>query len=156
MIATAPGTVSNVLVDSAFMGFSCRSEKTYKSSKNYDFNIQNSLLALDAKRSAYLFKVNQGSKSSCRINLKNNIFLLPKDAGYVNPSDSRQVSSKPLNESACRGNKSTIVYLGKNKSYLAYLKRASPACFNITTDKNVWTKARNAWFSRHPEFSKYR
>ena len=150
------GRVSNVLIDSAFMGVSCRKEGR-NSLKRNSFVIENSLIAMDAKRSAYMFKWTTGTKDpGCVLTLKNNVFLLPKSAGYMDIGDHPQVKSRPLNEGACRGNKNTIVYTGKDKRYLEQLKKASPACFNVTTDKNVWTKARNAWFSRHSQFSKYR
>ena len=150
------GRVSNVLIDSAFMGISCRKEGRHSLKRN-SLVIENSLIAMDAKRSAYGFKWSTGTKDpGCVLTLKNNVFLLPKNAGYMDIGDHPQVKSRPLNESACRGHKNTIVYTGKDKRYLEQLKKASPACYNVTTDKNVWTKARNAWFSRHSEFSKYR
>ncbi len=150
------GRVSGVLVDNAFMGVSCRREKNRKFG-NSSLTIENSLIAMNPKRSAYMFKWTFDTKSAgCRLTLKNNVFLLPKSAGYMDIGDHPRIKSRPLNEGACRGNKNTIVYTGRDKRYLEQLKKASPACFNVTTDKNVWTKARNAWFSRNPEFSKYR
>ncbi len=150
------GRVSNVLIDSAFMGVSCRKEGSNPLKRN-SFTIENSLIAMDAKRSAYAFKWTTGTKEpGCVLTLKNNVFLLPKNAGYMDIGDHPQVYSRPLNESACSGNKNTIVYTGGDKSYLEQLKKASPACYNVTTDKSVWTRARDAWFSRHSEFSKYR
>ncbi len=150
------GRVSNVLVDSTFMGVSCRKEGSHSLKRN-SLVIEDSLIAMDARRSAYMWKWTFRTKEpGCVLTLKNNVFLLPKSAGYMDPGDHPQVYSRPLNESACRGNKNTIVYTGGNKSYLEQLKKASPACFDVTTDKAVWTKARNAWFSRNSQFSKYR
>ncbi len=150
------GRVTDVLVDGAFMGFSCRKEGS-NALKSNSFTIDNSLIAMDAKRSAYMFKWTFRTKDpGCKLTLKNNVFLLPKSAGYMDPGDHPQVYSRPLNEGACKGNKNTIVYTGGNKSYLEQLKKASPACFDVTTDKNVWIKARNAWFSRNSQFSRYR
>ncbi len=149
------GTVSNVLIDAAFMGFSCRSENR-GTPRSYNTTIENSLIAMHPRNSAYMWKVTLGSSNRCKITIKNNVFYLPKNVGAMNPADLARVTTNPLNEAACRGNKNTIVYTGGDKRYLAELQRASPACFNVTTDKNVWLRARNAWFSSHPTFAKYR
>ena len=150
------GKVSNVLIDSAFMGVSCRKEGSHPLNRN-SLTIENSLIGMDARNSAYMFKWTFKTREpGCVLTLKNNVFLLPKDAGYMDPGDHPWVYSRPLNESACRGNKNTIVYTGRDMRYLDQLKKASPACFDVTTDKGVWDRARNAWFSRHPQFSQYR
>ena len=149
------GTVKDVLVDATFMGFSCRAENK-GTPRSYNTTIEDSLIAMSSRRSAYMWKVTTGSSNKCKITIKNNVFYLPKGVGAMNPNDLGRVTTNVLNESACRGNKNTIVYTGGNSSYLAQLKRASPTCFNVTTDKSVWTKARSAWFSSHPQFAKYR
>ena len=60
----------------------------------------------------------------------------------MDPGKNPLIDSNPLNESACRGNKNTVVYTGGDKRYLESLKKDSPTCFTVTTDKSVWTKAR--------------
>ncbi len=150
------GRVQDVLVDSTFMGVSCRKEGNRRFERN-SLVIEDSLIAMNPRRSAYMFKWTFNTRNpGCVLTLKNNVFLLPKSAGYMDPADHPRVKSRPLNERACRGDKNTIVYTGGNKRYLAQLKKASPACFNVTTDKRVWEKARNAWFKRHSQFSRYR
>ena len=149
------GRVSNVLIDSAFMGVSCRKER--KTISGQSLTIENSLIAMDAKRSVAMWKWNMRTRDpGCRLTLKNNVFLLPKNLRHMDPSKNPLIDSNPLNESACRGNKNTVVYTGGDKRYLEELKRDSPACFNVTTDKSVWTRARDAWFKSHPELAKYR
>ena len=149
------GRVSNVLIDSAFMGVSCRKENRTISGKS--LTIENSLIALDARRSVAMWKWTAHTRNSgCKLTLKNNVFLLPKNARHMDPGKNPQIDSNPLNESACRGNKNIVVYTGGDKRYLAELKKDSPTCFTVTTDKSVWTKARDAWFRNHSQFSKYR
>ena len=141
------GTVDNILVDSAFTGLSCREEpRSYTKKRRYDFNVKNSLISLKG-RSNDLLKVSVRTKPYCKLNLSNNVFYLPnRDAG--------KIEKKVLNGGSCRNN--TIVYTGGNKSYLNYLKRNSSSCFRITTDKRVWDRARDNWFKRHSQFSRYR
>ena len=143
----SPGTFDDNLVDSAFTGMSVRQEKRSHTKKHrYTVNVKHSLISLKGK-SNDLFKVTTRGKNYARLNLKNNVFYLPnRDAG--------KIERKVLNGGSCSNN--TIVYTGGSKSYLKYLKRNSSKCFRITTDKRVWEKARNNWFKRHPEFSKYR
>ena len=145
------GTVDNVLVDATFMGVSCRAENK-GSPRSYTVNVKNSLIAMSARRSAYLWKVTFGGSNKCKIRLDDNVILLTKETRYIDPAQHPKVTTNPL---VCSG-KSTIVYTGGSKSYLEYLKRTRRDCFNITTDKSVWTKARNAWFSSHSQFAKYR
>lgn len=149
------GRVQDVLVDATFMGFSCRAENK-GSPRGYNTTIEDSLIGMSTRRNAYMWKVTTGGSNKCKITIKNNVFYLPDGVGAMNPDDLSRVTTRVLNESACRGNKNTIVYTGGNRSYLAELKRASPTCFDVTTDKSVWTKARSAWFSDHPQFAKYR
>lgn len=150
------GTVRNVLVDAAFMGFSCRAEANRGRPRSYNTTIEDSLIGMSPRRSAYLWKVTTGSSNKCNITIKDNVFYLPDEVGAVNPDDLRRVTTRVLNESACRGNKNTIVYTGGSRSYLEELKRASPTCFDVTTDKSVWTRARDAWFRSHSQFARYR
>ena len=139
------GTADNVLIDSAFTGLSCRAEGRGKP-RRYNFNVKNTLISLKG-RSNDLFKVSTRSKNYCKLNLSNNVFYLPKrNAG--------KIERKVLNGGSCRNN--TIVYTGGSKSYLNYLKRNSSSCFKVTTDKRVWERARDNWFKRHSQFSKYR
>lgn len=139
------GTVDDVLIDSAFTGLSCRHER-YSTNRRYDFNVRNSLISLSG-RSNDLFKITVKGRNYCKLNLSNNVFHLPnRDAGKIERSI--------LNGGSCRNN--TIVYTGGNRSYLSYLRRNSGSCFKVTTDRDVWTKARSSWFSRHSEFSRYR
>ena len=139
------GTADNVLIDSAFTGLSCRAEGRGKP-RRYNFNVKNSLISLKGK-SNDLFKVTTRSKNYCKLNLSNNVFYLPN-------RDGGKIEKKVLNGGSCRNN--TIVYTGDSKSYLNYLKRNSSSCFKVTTDKRVWEKARDNWFKRHSQFSKYR
>ena len=149
------GRVSNVLIDSAFMGVSCRKEN--KTISGRSLTVENSLIALDAKRSVAVWKWNMRTRDpGCKLTLKNNVFLLPKNVRHMDPGKNPLIDSNPLNESACRGNKNIVVYTGGDKRYLAELKKDSPTCFTVTTDKSVWTKARDAWFRSHSQFSKYR
>ncbi len=149
------GRVSNVLIDSAFMGVSCRKET--KTIKGQSLTIENSLIAMDAKRSVAVWKWTVRTREpGCKLTLKNNVFLLPKNVRHMDPGKNPGIDSNPLNESACRGNKNTVVYTGGDKRYLESLKKDSPTCFTVTTDKSVWTKARDAWFRSHSQFSKYR
>ena len=143
------GTVDNVLIDSAFTGLSCRRETTkagYGKARRYNFNVKNTLISLKG-HSNDLFKVTTRSKNYCKLNLSNNVFYLPN-------RDGGKIEKKVLNGGSCRNN--TIVYTGGSKSYLNYLKRNSSSCFKVTTDKRVWEKARDDWFKRHSQFSKYR
>lgn len=145
------GKVQDVLVDAAFMGFSCRAENK-GSPRSYNTVIEDSLIGMSSRRSAYLWKVTTGGSNKCKITIDDNIFYLPDEVGSVDPADLHGVTTRPL---VCRG-KSTIVYTGGNRSYLEQLKRTRRDCFNVTTDKSVWTKARDAWFREHSQFSKYR
>ena len=149
------GRVSNVLIDSAFMGVSCRKERT--TIKGKSLTIENSLIAMDAKRSVAMWKWTVRTREpGCTLTLRDNVFLLPKNARHMDPGKNPYIDSNPLRESACRGHKNIVVYTGGNKNYLEQLKKDSPTCFEVTTDKSVWTKARDAWFNSHSEFSKYR
>ncbi len=139
------GTADNVLIDSAFTGLSCRAEGRGKP-RRYNFNVKNTLISLKG-RSNDLFKVTFRSKNYCKLNLSDNVFYLPN-------RDGGKIEKKVLNGGSCRNN--TIVYTGGSKSYLSYLKRNSSSCFKVTTDKHVWEKARDNWFKRHSQFSKYR
>lgn len=145
------GTVEDVLVDAAFMGVSCRAENSGRP-RSYEIRVKDSLIAMSPRRSAYLWKVTFNRDNKCKIVLEDNIFLLPKETRFVDIAQHPKVSTNPI---VCRG-KSTIVYTGGSKSYLSYLKRTRPDCFKITTDKSVWTKARDAWFREHSQFAKYR
>ena len=141
------GTVDDVLIDSAFTGLSCRLEtKKYGKVRRYNFNVKNTLISLKGK-SNDLFKVTIRGKNYCKLNLSNNVFYLPN-------RDGGKIEKKVFNGGSCRNN--TIVYTGGSKSYLNYLKRNSSRCFKVTTDKRVWEKARDNWFKRHSQFSKYR
>lgn len=147
------GLADNIMIDSAFQGMSCRSEgKFFEYDRPYHFTVQNSLIALDPVRSHQLIKYTIARANMCHISLKNNIFLLPKGAGLINPNDHPNIKEPLLIESDCAGAKNTVVYTGNDKKYLEYLRGASPACFEVTTDRSVWEAARNDWFERHPMF----
>ena len=141
------GTVDDILVDSTFTGLSCRREgQSYTKIRTYNFNVKNSLISLKG-RSNDLFKVTTRGRNYCKLNLVNNVFWLPnRDAGKIDRS--------VINGGSCRNN--TIVYTGGNRSYLNYLQRNSSGCFRVTTDKRVWDRARDNWFRRHSQFSRYR
>ncbi len=147
------GSFKNNLVDRAFTFFSCRAEAGRVSPRNVTVNIEGNVIGLRRLPNGnhnYLFKWGWGTSSGCRINLRNNVFLLEnQQAGYINPNKDSRLRYDPLNESACRGNKNVVVYTGGNRSYLAQLKAASPTCFDVTTDIGVWNRARSAWLARH-------
>ncbi len=148
----SPGVVDDILVDSTFTGISVRREKnSYTKAHYYTVTVKNSLISM--KNGNDLFKVTRSGKGPgrgknyARLSLKNNVFYIPKrDAG--------DIDRKVFNGGKCQNN--TIVYTGGSKSYLEYLKRNSPKCMRVTTDKRVWDRARANWFKRHPQFSKYR
>ncbi len=147
------GLADNIMIDSAFQGMSCRHEPNgFSAAKPYHWTVQNSLIALDEVRSHNLFKTTIIGQNYCHISLRNNVFLLPKEAGLVNPNDGPNLKEPLLIESNCVGAKNTIVYTGKSQKYLEYLKRASPVCFDVTTDRGVWEAARADWFNRHTMF----
>ena len=152
-----------MLIDWAYTGVSCRQESV--AARNVPFRIQNTLVALRPQRGSYggrtpghgeLFKVTKNSTRGCKFVLRNNVFLITNFAGYVDPSDDPLVRYDVLDTAACAGHKNTIVYLGKDASYLARLRAADPACFNVTTDIGVWRAARSRWFDRHPQFRAFR
>ena len=129
---------------------------------------RNTLIALRPQKGTYhvsatskpnhgeLFKVTKNSSRGCKLVLQNNVFLVTNYAGHIDPSDDPLVRYDMLDTAACRGRKNTIVYVGKDPYYLARLRAADPACFNVTTDINVWRAARAAWFDRHPQFEAFR
>lgn len=141
------GLVQGNLVDHAFSGFSCREEKNRGAGrKGYTFNIKNNLVAFSSP-TRYVFKVNYNKKSHCRLQVSGNIFLIKSDGikKSINPTDHPRVVGNPL---SCPS-KNTIVYAGKNKSYLNYLRKANPKCYTVTTDMGVWKNARAQWLKRH-------
>lgn len=147
------GLADNIMIDSAFQGMSCREElNSLHRAKPYHYTVQNSLIALDPVKSHHLIKYPIVNPNYCHISLKNNVFLLPKDAGLINPNDHPNIKEPLLIESDCVGAKNTIVYTGNSQKYLEYLRGASPACFDVTTDRSVWEAARADWFGRHPMF----
>ena len=163
------GLVDDVLIDWAFTGLSCRKEKSV-TDVNYDFKVQNTLIALKPQVGTYeaymgrsttpghnqLFKVTQNVTKGCRLVLRDNVFLISKYAGKIDPSEDPKVNYDVLDRAACQGHKNTIVYTGGESWYLKELRAAAPECFEITTDIGVWKAARARWFDRHPEFSEYR
>ncbi len=164
------GLVDDVLIDWAFTGLSCRKEQKSARDVNYNFRVQNTLIALKPQVGTYeayqgrsnvpghneLFKVTQNVAKGCRLILRDNVFLISGYAGKIDPSEHAGVKYDVLNRAACQGHKNTIVYTGTNRYYLKELKAAAPECFDVTTDVGVWKAARARWFDRHPEFSKYR
>ena len=154
------GTVKNNLVDNAFTAFSCREEADRVSPRNVTVKMQNNLIALRRQSNGGshndLFKWGRDTKKGCRLELRDNIFVIENDnAGYINPGKDPRVDYSPLVESACKGHKNTVIYLGNDKRYLDELKKASPTCFTITDDLGIWKKARAKWFDAHPQFRKY-
>ena len=91
----------------------------------------------------------------CKLTLKNNVFLLPKNLRHMDPGKNpRRLTATPLTKAPAGATKILVVYTGGDKRYLAELKKDSPTCFTVTTDKSVWTKARDAWFRNHSQFSR--
>lgn len=154
-----PGIADNLLFDSVFQGLSCRHEvRAWDPGRPYLFTVQNSLIALDPKRSHRLIKWPIIGTNYCHIALKNNIIWLPRDAGQINPNTHPNIARQGgdlLVESACVGARNTIVYTGGSQRYLEQLQRESPVCFEVTTDKGVWDRARADWFARHPQFKQW-
>lgn len=154
-----PGIADNLLFDSVFQGLSCRHEpRAWDPGRPYLFTVQNSLIALDPVRSHRLIKWPIVGTNYCHIALKNNVIWLPRDAGQINPNTHPNIARQGgdlLVESACVGARNTIVYTGGSQKYLEQLKRESPVCFEVTTDKGVWDRARADWFARHPQFKQW-
>ena len=164
------GTVDDVLIDWAYTGLSCRKEQKDARNVNYNFKVQNTLLALKPQKGTYgrsrggsgapshneLFKVTKEVTKGCRLVLRDNVFLISGYAGKVDPSEDPRVKYDILDRGACRGHKNTIVYTGGESWYLKELREAAPECFEVTTDLGVWKAARARWFDRHPQFAKYR
>ena len=151
------GLADNIMIDSAFQGMSCRDEEvSWAQPRPYHWTVQNSLIAMDPVKSHRLFKFTIARPNVCHISLKNNVFLFPKEQGWVNPNDHPNIKEQLLIESDCIGAKNIIVYTGGSKKYLEYLKRANPICFEATDDRSVWDRARADWFDRHPMFNAWR
>ena len=151
------GLADNIMIDSAFQGMSCRDEEVpWAQPRPYHWTVQNSLIAMDPVKSHRLFKFTIARPNVCHISLKNNVFLFPKEQGWVNPNDHPNIKEQLLIESDCVGAKNIIVYTGGSKKYLEYLKQANPVCFEATDDRSVWDRARADWFDRHPMFNAWR
>lgn len=157
------GVVDNVLIDWAYTGFSCRREGT-NPIKPARVTIKNSLIALKLTKYGYkggvnhneLFKWTKNSTTGCYLSIQDNVFLIQKNPGYIDPSADPFVGYDALNNAACVGHKNIIVYTGTDSYTYNRLLTQAPDCFTVTRDINVWKNARQRWFDRNPQFEAYR
>lgn len=171
--------VDDILVDSAYTGFSCQHEVAFNGTR-VEWTIKNSLIALrresgavDAQKSIKLWKFNKANydkygRTNCRVTFQDNVILITRSTGDLvidpatyklikSPGNPEYVSDSPMRYEACSGHQNTIVYTGPTSgNYYKQLQAEvarHPECFKLTTDYNVWKNARTAWFDRHPNFT---
>ncbi len=151
------GLVDDVLIDHAYVGFSCRlgsGDRFTGYSPGSTMTVENTLVHMGLQKGVYsgespgggkLWKWEQYDEPGCKLIMRNMIVLVddgPRSNFYLSPADDPDLDYATVVESK----NNVVVWTGKG-DYPAPI----PPGWTLTRDIGVWERARADWFARHPD-----